>query len=154
MPIFLYVLLFTLPLVYLTVTLGYFIKQRAANKPVKKALRTHAISFFIIMLLMGVFTFSAMAATEGAQDTAPVGTAAVQEETGQKSDKGMTMLAAGLAMGLAGIGAGVAVASGAPAAIAATSENPKSFAKSMIFVALGEAIAIYGFVIAFMIISS
>lgn len=64
------------------------------------------------------------------------------------------MIAAGLAMGLSGIGGGIAVAAGAPAAIAATSENPKSFAKSMIFVALGEAIAIYGLVIAIMIMNS
>ena len=49
---------------------------------------------------------------------------------------------------------GIAVGSGAPAAIAATSEDPKSFAKSMLFVALGEAIAIYGLVIALLMLFS
>ena len=66
--------------------------------------------------------------------------------------KGMGLLAAGLVTGLAGIGGGIAVAAGAPAAIAATSEDPKSFGKSIIFVALGESIALYGVVIAILIL--
>ena len=57
------------------------------------------------------------------------------------------------ATGLAGIGGGMAVASAAPAAIAANSENEKTFGKSLIFVALGESIALYGLVISIMILS-
>ena len=49
-------------------------------------------------------------------------------------------------------GAQLALASGAPAAIGAVAEDPKSFGKAMIFVALGEAVAIYGFIIAFLMI--
>ena len=41
----------------------------------------------------------------------------------------------------------------APAAIAANSENEKTFGKSLIFVALGESIALYGLVISIMILS-
>lgn len=63
------------------------------------------------------------------------------------------LIAAALATGLAGIGGGIAVAAGAPAAIAANSENPKTFGKSLIFVALGESIALYGLVISIMILS-
>ena len=40
----------------------------------------------------------------------------------------------------------------APAAIAATAEDPKSFGKSIIFVALGESIALYGVVISILIL--
>ena len=40
-----------------------------------------------------------------------------------------------------------------PAAIAANSENPKTFGKSLIFVALGESIALYGLVISIMILN-
>ena len=54
---------------------------------------------------------------------------------------------------LAGIGGGMAVAAGAPAAIAAASEDPKSFGKSLIFVALGESIALYGVVISILILN-
>ena len=63
----------------------------------------------------------------------------------------MGFIAAALSIGLAGIGAGIALAAGAPAAIGAVSEDPSSFGKSMIFVVLGEALALYGFVIAFLI---
>ncbi|MFQ9597677.1 MAG: ATP synthase subunit C [Streptococcus sp.] len=41
----------------------------------------------------------------------------------------------------------MAVAAAAPAAIGAFSENEKNFGKSMIFVALGEGVAIYGLLI-------
>ena len=65
----------------------------------------------------------------------------------------LTFLAAGLVTGLAGIGGGIAVAAGAPAAIAATSEDPKAFGKALIFVALGESIALYGVVISILILN-
>ena len=52
-----------------------------------------------------------------------------------------------------GIGSGVAVAAAAPAAIGATSEDPKAFGKSLIFVALGEGIALYGLLISILILN-
>ena len=45
-----------------------------------------------------------------------------------------------------------AEAAAAPAAIGATSEDPKSFGKSIIFVALGEGIALYGLLISILIL--
>ena len=57
------------------------------------------------------------------------------------------------AVGVAGIGAGIAVGSGAPAAIGALTEDPKSFGKALIFVVLGEGIALYGMLIAILIIT-
>lgn len=68
--------------------------------------------------------------------------------------KGMSMLAAALSTGIAGIGGGIAVANAAPAAIGATSEDPKAFGKALIFVALGEGIALYGLLISILIISN
>ena len=65
---------------------------------------------------------------------------------------GMAYIAAALSTGLACLGAGVAVASAASAAIGASSENPSMFAKSIIFVALAEGIAIYGMLISFQIV--
>lgn len=67
---------------------------------------------------------------------------------------GLTMIAAALSTGIAGIGGGIAVASAAPAAIGATSEDPKAFGKALIFVALGEGIALYGLLISILIISN
>ena len=44
------------------------------------------------------------------------------------------------------------IAAGAPAAIGATAEDPKSFGKSIIFVALGEGFGLYGLLVAIMIL--
>ncbi|KJF39776.1 hypothetical protein TQ39_10325 [Ruthenibacterium lactatiformans] len=69
------------------------------------------------------------------------------------NNMGIGMIAAALAVGVAGIGAGIAVGSGAPAAIGALTEDPKSFGKALIFVVLGEGIALYGMLIAILIIT-
>ena len=66
---------------------------------------------------------------------------------------GLGLLAAALVTGLSCVGAGIAVAAAAPAAIGAVSEDPKSFGKSMIFVVLGEGIALYGLLISILIIN-
>lgn len=66
---------------------------------------------------------------------------------------GMAYLAAALSTGIAAIGGGLAVGAGAPAAIGALTEDPKSFGKSLIFVALGEGIALYGMLIAILILN-
>ena len=68
-----------------------------------------------------------------------------------KDKVGKASVAAGAA--LAAIGAGIAVAAAAPAAIGAVSEDPKSFGKAIIFVVLGEGIAIYGLLISILIIN-
>ena len=58
----------------------------------------------------------------------------------------------GMADGLAYIGGGIAVGNAAPAAIGATSEDPKAFGKAIIFVVLGEGIAIYGMLVSILLI--
>ncbi|MDL2253638.1 ATP synthase subunit C [Ruminococcaceae bacterium OttesenSCG-928-I18] len=65
---------------------------------------------------------------------------------------GMAYIAAALSTGIAAIGGGMAVGAGAPAAIGALTEDPKSFGKSLIFVALGEGIALYGMLVAILIL--
>ncbi len=66
---------------------------------------------------------------------------------------GISMMAAALATGISGIGGGIAVGGAAPAAIGATSEDPKAFGKALIFVALGEGVALYGLLVSILIIS-
>lgn len=63
------------------------------------------------------------------------------------------LIAAALALGLAAVAAGIALASAIPAAIAAMSENEKTFGKSMVFAIFGEAIVLYGFLIAIFILN-
>ena len=63
------------------------------------------------------------------------------------------LIGAGLATGLACVGAGIATGSAASAAIGAVSENDNMMGKALIFVAMAEGIAIYGLLIAFMILN-
>ena len=104
--------------------------------------------------LWGVVCINAFAANDETAEPAQTQTEEpAQAETASDNAKGLGLLAAGLVTGLAGIGGGIAVAAGAPAAISATAENPKSFGKSIIFVALGESIALYGVVISILILN-
>lgn len=66
---------------------------------------------------------------------------------------GLGMLGVALVTGLSCIGAGIAVAASASSAIGAISENPKTFGKAMIFVALAEGVALYGLLISIQILS-
>lgn len=155
-----YTMIIILPIAFLTFSIYRMFKKQSEGQAVKKSLKSHFTGLAVLAVLMACLAFTASAANENDKAPADNATVATQQETeetaqtSQDSGKGLVMIAAGLAMGLSGIGGGIAVAAGAPAAIAATSENPKSFAKSMIFVALGEAIAIYGLVIAIMIMNS
>jgi V/A-type H+/Na+-transporting ATPase subunit K len=72
-------------------------------------------------------------------------------ETGLATGAGLALLGAGLSTGLASIGAGVAVGNVGSAAIGAVSEDPKMLGKSLIFVGLGEGIAIYGILMSILI---
>jgi V/A-type H+-transporting ATPase subunit K len=67
----------------------------------------------------------------------------------QTTDK---YLAAGLAVGLAGLGAGIGVGLAGAAAMSALVERPQERIWYLIFLALAEAIAIYGLLISFLIL--
>ncbi len=66
---------------------------------------------------------------------------------------GLGYIAAALVTGMSAIGAGIAVAAAAPAAIGAFSEDAKNFGKALIFVALGEGVALYGLLISILILN-
>jgi V/A-type H+-transporting ATPase subunit K len=65
---------------------------------------------------------------------------------------GNKFIAAGIAFGLAALGAGIGVGTSGSAAIAAVTEKAEVRTTALIFVVLAEAIAIYGFAIAFVIL--
>ncbi|MHA1410302.1 MAG: ATP synthase subunit C [Candidatus Odinarchaeia archaeon] len=62
-------------------------------------------------------------------------------------------LGAGLSIGLAGLGAGIGLGIAGAAAIGASTEKPEMLGKSIIFVVLTEAIAIYGLLISFLLLA-
>lgn len=60
-------------------------------------------------------------------------------------------IGAGLAVGLAGIGGGIGMGTASAAALGAITEKPETFGKSILYVVFIEVIAIYGFVIAYLL---
>ncbi len=138
----------------LAVTVFVAVKKNLSGKSPKRASRVNFVTFAALVALVAVLSVGVFA--ENAPETDPVDETAQTETAQTEPDNGMSkglgLLAAALVTGLAGIGGGLAVAAGAPAAIAATSEDPKSFGKSIIFVALGESIALYGVVISILIL--
>lgn len=120
-------------------------KRRQSGKNVRGGLIANIACFFALCIIL-TFAFgltnSALAADAEAQAAASNGLAT-----------GLGYISAALAVGLSCIGGGIAVASGASAALGALSENEKVFGKALIFVGLAEGVALYGLLVALMIIS-
>lgn len=135
-------LLFFIPAAFLAVSVVLSIRAFEKGKSAKRTVLTQIASF------CGVFAFCLLCPIVA--NAADVNTATQAASTAT----GWGYIAAGLSTGLSCIGGGIAVGGSAPAAIGATSEDPKNFGKSIIFVALGEGCALYGMLISIMIISS
>ena len=141
-----YSYLFCVPIIVLVISffLSYFFISRGANKKIV------CISQFASFIVTSAFTLicsarNVLAAPESAPSTIPEGSSMAFA---------IGTLAVSLAFGLAAIASGIALAAAIPAAIAATSENEKSFVKSMILAIFGEALALYGFIVAILIINN
>jgi len=125
----------------------FFLRDRK-NEPAK-ATRTLSLGLNGFNLTVGL-----MVAAVGILWLASPSTviAAGFAQTAAVSDPYAT-LAAALSTGLGCIGAGIAVASTGAAATGAIAEKPETFGRSLIFVGMAEGVAIYGLIIAFMILN-
>ena len=130
-------------LVLISLPLVNVFRGKVDAKSAKTRMIMHICLFFA--LLLGVIVFQINGATAYAAGE-------TVDQLAGSNEKGLGFLAAGLATGVSAVGGGIAVAAGAPAAIGAVSENEKNFGKAMIFVVLGEGIAIYGLIISILII--
>lgn len=144
------------PFAVLVATVTYAIRIVRTGIPAKRAL-VRQICMFIAagaVICICAANVPAMAAEDDSADPAVEEAA---DETAAVADNGfaagMAYIAAAVVTGLSGIGGGIAVAAGAPAAIGATSEDPKAFGKALIFVALGEGIALYGLLVSILILA-
>lgn len=116
-----------------------YLVKKGANR--KKTFLSQIISTGIVSLSTFAFSaFSVIRADEVVSNEISIGYA-------------MGLIAAALALGLAALSAGIAFASAIPAAIAAMSENEKTFGKSMVFAIIAETIAIYGLLVSILILN-
>ncbi len=132
-------------LVLATIGVGIFyvyVDCDEKNLKMKKFLKVNLSTF--IPLLAASLIFMApnvvAAATEGI--------------SGSITDAGLGYIAAALSTGLACIGGGYAVGVVGSAALGAVSEDQKILGKTLIYVGLAEGVAIYGLIIAILIIGS
>ncbi len=138
-----YILFISLALVLSTVVVGVLKMKKAISGNLKTFIGANVISFFALMVGAAVFMLSG-------SDVFAAGEAA----NAAASTDGLRYIAAALSTGLAAIGAGIAVAISASAAIGAISEKESLLGKTIIFVGLAEGIAIYGLIISIMILGA
>ncbi len=72
--------------------------------------------------------------------------------TDSASDKGLTAIGIGLAVGLGALGTGLAQSRIGPAGLGAAAEKPEMQGLALIFLLLPETLVIFGLVVAFMLI--
>ena len=142
-------LYFFIPALFLIFSVWFAIKlvKKGVNRKKALLIQICSVAFFMVVSLVAGASQAVSAANSQTSST----TQSSSKESSGANAYGIGLLAAALVTGLSGIGGGIAVASSGPAAIAATSENPKAFGKSLVIVALGEGIALYGLFISIMI---
>ena len=118
--------------------------RKYTGQKAKRALGANIASFFAFLVLASVVGIGGSASAAGAEAAAAAGGMA----------EGLKYVGAALAVGLSGIGGGIAVASSASAALGAISENDKAFGKALIFVGLAEGVALYGLIVALLLLAS
>ena len=116
--------------------------RKYTGRRAKRALGANIASFFAFLVLASVV---------GIGGSAAVGTPEAAAAAGGIAE-GLKYVGAALAVGLSGIGGGIAVASSASAALGAISENDKAFGKALIFVGLAEGVALYGLIVALLLL--
>ncbi len=133
-----------LPLIPAGIFLLRWHRQGAAQATRRFILGLSAVNLAVALLVLGLglvwFFAPSLAAAAGlAQETTVADPYA--------------SLAAGIAVGLGSVGAAYAVGTTGSAAVGAVAEKPEVFGRALIFVGLAEGIAIYGLIIAFIILN-
>jgi V/A-type H+-transporting ATPase subunit K len=100
------------------------------------------------LLLVAALVVLALALSAGPATAAPVAAAT----TTASSSSWAALIGAAIAVAGSSIGAAIAVAYTGAAALAALSERPELFGRSMVIVGLAEGIAIYGLVVAIILL--
>lgn len=145
------IVLICVPVLFLVASVFMAIKAFKKGKSAHRTIATQIAAFAIVCVVTFGIPMAVSAATNDAAATNSTTTS--QAAAAADSGKGLGLLAAAIAVSVSGIAGGIAVAAAAPAAIGATSEDPKNFGKAIIFVALAEGIALYGLLASILIIN-
>lgn len=138
--------LFALPvLIAVGAATHLFLRRRGHD-----ALRVLVALDVVILVAALVVLVITASAGPGAAESASVATAAQQSAAG--AGNWAALLGAAIAVAGSSLGAALAVAYTGAAALAAMSERPELFGRAMVIVGLAEGIAIYGLIVAIILI--
>ncbi len=128
-------------------------KKKISKKVVKarQGLKRFVAVSSALFALVIVLVLSLGAVSLFAGDTNPEGATV---ETAQSLPKAIAYLGVALAVGLGSIGAGIATAHVATAALSVIAEKPDMMGKTFIYIGLAEGIAIYGVLFGFLIMNA
>lgn len=131
--------LIALPALVAVVAGAGVLAHRRRRIPLRVLIAGNAVMFVAAMVAVLVLL------TGGAAQAAPAGGSAA-------SGGWAALLGAAIAVAGSSIGAAIAVAYTGAAALAAMSERPELFGRAMVIVGLAEGIAIYGLIVAIILI--
>jgi V/A-type H+-transporting ATPase subunit K len=132
-------------------------RRRSANA-VKILLGSVAATLLAATIVLGLAIASSDDPAGATGDTAAVVAAddstSADTADGSSVDTGAAFIGAAIAVAASALGAGIALAYAGPAALAAVSEQPDLFGRAMVVVGLAEGVAIYGLIIAVLILGN
>jgi V/A-type H+/Na+-transporting ATPase subunit K len=106
---------------------------------------------FYILMVIFQFVLVLMVLSSVNFITTVVGQTGATNDSSSANQGAALAISAALAVGLSVIGASLAIKTTGTAAISALSENEGAFFKAFLVVALGEALAIYGLIVAILL---
>ena len=132
--------------------------RRIESSTAARLIRISAVSLFSLILLMTLVStmkFFTVYAAEEEEAEADVEGKEVREISPEAASvKKWGFLAAAISVGLGSIAGGIAVAYVGAAALGVIGEKPEMAGRALIFVGLAEGIAIYGLIVAILILFS
>ena len=114
-----------------------------------------ASSITALVLAIGVLASDAVTQNAPPAEAAVISEVAAADESSAATpanDSGAAFMGAAIAVAASSIGAGIAIAYAGSAALAAVSEQPEMFGRAMVVVGLAEGVAIYGLIVAVLIL--
>ena len=112
---------------------------------IKRVMKSFALFNGVLFVFVGLFLFFAFQDPSFAEPASEAAGGAAQSAS-------WGYISAALAVGLSSLGAAVAVAAVGSSAMGAMSEKPELGGRALIFMGLAEGIAIYGLIVAIMIL--
>jgi V/A-type H+-transporting ATPase subunit K len=138
--------LVTLPALAAVPATGWLLRHRPT------AARRFFLGFGALLLLAAFVMAFVTFGTDVGHAHAAASAASASSTAPAKSVNGSALIGAAIAITGSSIGAGIAVAYTGAAALAAMSERPEVFGRAMVVVGLAEGIAVYGLIVAVILI--